>query len=125
MLKRDTCTDKLKNIIKDQNIMAECKELMKNVIESRHMRVMERQRAKYEVLHQQKLGGHSNQGLHQNQNTQLPGHINTTTSHTTLQAGPTIPGTTEETKKWVINLSDQPLTEDPRENPGLGAKICH
>ena len=73
---------------------------------------MERQRAKYEALHQQKLGGHSNQGLHQNQNNLLPtGHINTVIPHTTLQAAPTIPGTTEETKKWVINLSDQPLTE--------------
>ena len=34
------------------------------------------------------------------------------TPDTILKAGPTIPGTTEETKKWVINLSDQPLTEE-------------
>ena len=52
MLKRDTCTDKLKNIIKDQNIMLQCEVLIKNVVESRHIKVLERQRAKYEALHQ-------------------------------------------------------------------------
>ena len=46
---------------------------------------MERQRSKYEALVQQKLGGCSS---------------------------PTLSGTTEETRKWVINLSDQPLTEE-------------
>ena len=34
MFKRDTCTDKLKNIIKDQNIMAECKELIKMLLKA-------------------------------------------------------------------------------------------
>ena len=57
MLKKDTCTDKLKNIIKVHSLMSECEELMKNIVESRHKRVLERQRAKYEALHQQKLGG--------------------------------------------------------------------
>ena len=126
MFKRDTCRDKLENIIKDQNIMLQCEVMIKNVVESRHRRVMERQRAKYEALHQQKLGGCSNQGLHYNQNTQLlTGHNHTTTPDTILKAGPTIPGTTEETKKWVINLSDQPLTEQQEKNPGPQAKICH
>ena len=41
MLERDTCIYKLKNIIIDQNIMYECEALMKNVVESRHKRVLE------------------------------------------------------------------------------------
>ena len=36
MLKRDTCINKLKNIIIGQNIMYECEVLMKNVVESGH-----------------------------------------------------------------------------------------
>ena len=47
------------------------------------------------------------------------------TPDTILKAGHIIPGTTEETKKWVINLSDQPLAEEQEKNPGLWAKICH
>ena len=62
MFKRDTCINKLKNIIRDQNLIQECEELMKNVVESRHIRVLERQKSKFEVLDQQKLDGHSNQG---------------------------------------------------------------
>ena len=87
---------------------------------------MERQRAKYEALHQQKLGGRSNQGLHYNQNTQLlTGHNHTTTPDTILKAGPTIPGTTEETKK----VGNQPVrpTFDRTTGKNLGpwAKISH
>ena len=41
MLKRDTCIYKLKNKTIDQNIMYECEELMRNVVESRHKRVLE------------------------------------------------------------------------------------
>ena len=52
MFKRDTCINKLKNIIRDQNLIQECEELVKNVAESRHIRVLERQKSKYEVLHQ-------------------------------------------------------------------------
>ena len=37
MFKRDTCINKLKNIIRDQNLIHECEKLMKNVVESRHI----------------------------------------------------------------------------------------
>ena len=42
---RDTCSLKLKDIM-DQKTMEDCEKLIKNVIESRHKRVLERQRAK-------------------------------------------------------------------------------
>ena len=44
MFKRDTCTLKLKDIL-DHKTMEECEKLIKNVIESRHKRVLERQKA--------------------------------------------------------------------------------
>ena len=49
MFKRDTCIKKLKDVIRDQNIIQECEELMTKVVESRHIRVLERQKSKYEV----------------------------------------------------------------------------
>ena len=52
MLKRDTCIKKLQNIIRDQSLIHQCQELMRNVVESRHIRVLESQMSKYEVLHQ-------------------------------------------------------------------------
>ena len=51
MLKRDTCTIKLKELL-DSRTMEECEDLMKRVIESRHKLVLSRQKAKYEVLQQ-------------------------------------------------------------------------
>ena len=42
MFKRDTCSLKLKGLV-DQKTMEECEKLIKNVIESRHKRVPERQ----------------------------------------------------------------------------------
>ena len=97
---------------------------MNNVVESRHTRVLERQRAKYEALHQQKLGGHSYQGLHNSKDIQLQtGHKQPMTPDTNLKAGHTIPGTTEETKKWVINLLDQPLTEEQEKILAHGPKF--
>ena len=59
MFKRDTWTLKLKDIL-DHKIMEECEKLIKNIIESRHKRVLERQKAKYEVLHQCHIVGCSN-----------------------------------------------------------------
>ena len=110
MIKRDTCINKLKNIVRDQILIQECEKLMKKIIESRHLRVLERQKSKYEVLHQQKLGGHSNQG------------------HCTVKdiyslACPNQQETPEETKKWVINLSDQPLTEKQEKLLARGPKF--
>ena len=86
MIKRDTCINKLKNIVRDQNLIQQCENLMKNVIESRHLGVLERQKSKYEVLHQQKLGGHSNQGHHTDKDIHP-------------QACPNQQETTEETRK--------------------------
>ena len=45
MLKRDISINKLKIIIRDQNLIQECEELMKKVVESRHIRVLERQKS--------------------------------------------------------------------------------
>ena len=110
MLKRDICINKLKIIIRDQNLIQECEELMKKVVESRHIRVLERKKSKYEVLHQQKLDGHSNQG-----------HCKNKDIHS--QACPNQQETPEETRKWVINLSNQPLTEKQEKLLAQGPKF--
>ena len=98
MIKRDTCINKLKNTIRDQILIQECENLMKNITESRHLRVLKSQKSKCEALHQQKLGGCSNQGHH-------------TDTDIHSQACQNQQETPEELKKWEINLSDQPLTE--------------
>ena len=83
---------------------------MKNVVESRHIRVLERQKSKYEVLQQQKLGGCSNQG-------------HCTDKYTHSQACPNQQVAPEETRKWVINLSNQPLTEKQEKLLAQGPKF--
>ena len=51
MLKRDTCTSKLKELLKDdQSTLEDCNILMERVKEYRHNRVMKRQKAKFEAL---------------------------------------------------------------------------
>ena len=92
MMKRDTCTKELKDTIldkeDDQKTFEECGTLIKRVIECRHNRVMQRQEQKFEAL-QQKTSGHSNKGQHTDRENM-----------------------TVDTSKWVINLSNTPLTTE-------------
>ena len=83
---------------------------MKKITESRHLRVLKRQKSKYEALHQQKLGGCSNQG----HNTDKDIHS---------QACQNQQETSEELKKLVINLSDQSLTEKQEKLLAWGSKF--
>ena len=65
MLKRDTCSNKIKEIIlekDDHNTLEECNNLIGRVNKYRHNSIMRRQKAKFEALVQQKWGGCSNQG---------------------------------------------------------------
>ena len=78
---------------------------MERVIECRHIRVMKRQKAKFEALIQWQQGGCSNQG--HIGSSQMNGEMEDTR--------------TEVNKKWVRNLSSTPLTEAI----GQGAKVFH
>ena len=112
MLNRDTCSEKLKEILlkkDDQSTLEEYNTLMKRVIECRHSRVMGRQKAKFEALVQQKQGGHSNKGQGGSPNSYINRDIEDTT--------------TDDTKKWVRNLSDIPLTEDQERLLAWGPKF--
>ena len=98
MLKRDTCSNIVKEIIlekDDHNTLEECNNLIERVKEYRHNSIMRRQKAKFEVLIQQKQGGHSNQG-----------EVSSPQNRDMFNNG------TEDTKKWVRNLSSTPLSED-------------
>ena len=124
MIRKDTCTNRFKSIVQDHTLIEECENLMKKIIESRHLRVLDRQKAKYEVLQQQKMGGHSNKGL-------CIAPDNTSRRHTDQDnhsnAGPkqhrTSEEISEETKKWMINLADRPLTEKQEKLLARGPKF--
>ena len=83
--------------------------MMKRVIECRHSRVMRRQKAKFEALVQQKQGGHSNKG-----------QVRSPSSYMNRGMEDTM---TDDTKKWVRNLSDTPLTEDQERLLAWGPKF--
>ena len=104
MIKRDACSLKLKGLV-DQRTMKECEKLIKNVVESRHKKVLIRQKSRYETLHQQKIGGCSNKmyctdKTHSHTHTEQQIHVSDSSNNT------------EDTKKWVINLSSTALTEN-------------
>ena len=119
MLKRDTCTIKLKELL-DSKTMQECEDLMKRVIESRHNLVLERQKAKYEALQQQKIGGHSNKGYCTERNA-----INTCIDKMkpTSDNNSNSNGNISNIKKWVINLSNTPLIENQEKLLARGPKF--
>ena len=101
MLNRDTCMTKLQELL-DKKTMQECEDLMKRVIESRHKLVLERQKSKYEALQQQKIGHCSSKGYCTERNA---------TNSCTDEVNPTVNNNSNgNIKKWVINLSDTPLT---------------
>ena len=108
MLKRDTCLQKLKGMLyreEDQEILEECNSLIKRVTECRHLRVLGRQKLKFEALLQWKQSGCSNKG--QCSSSYMHGNDNMT----------------EVTKKWVKNLSSMPLTEEQERLLAHGPKF--
>ena len=110
MLKKDTCSSKLKELLKDdQNTLEECNTLKERVKEYRHNRVMKRQKAKFEALIQQKQGGHSNQG--QVGSSQMNRDMGNTSTED------------KDTKKWVRNLSSTSLTDDQERLLAQGPKL--
>ena len=109
MLKRDTCPNKVKELIlekDDHNTLEECNNLIERVKEYRHNHIMRRQKAKFEALIQQKQGGCSNQG-----------EVSSPQNRDMLNNG------TEDTKKWVRNLSSTPLSEDQERLLARGPKF--
>ena len=105
MFKRDACFHQLKRIL-DQETFEECHNLIKRVIECRHVRVLGRQKSKYEALQQRKSSGHSDK--------------EDTTSSTYIHRSNI---TTEVTNKWVQNLSSTPLTKEQESLLAHGPKF--
>ena len=109
MLKRDTCSNKVKEIIlkkDDHNTLEEYNNLIERVKEFRHNSIMRRQKGKFEALMQRKQGGHSNQGeVSSPQNRDM------------------LNNSIEDTKKWVRNLSSTPLSEDQERLLAQGPKF--
>ena len=103
MYKRDAYLPQLERVL-DQDSIEECKSFIKRVIECRHRRVFDRQRAKFEALVQWKTSGWSNKDVWKNRATDS--NINKA-----------------ERKNWVINLSSRPLTEDQEKLLAHGPKF--
>ena len=62
MYKRDTYLHQLERVL-DKERIEESKTLINRVVECRHNRVLNQQKAKFEMLVQQKTSGHSNQDV--------------------------------------------------------------
>ena len=93
MFRRDTYFHQLEGVL-DQNTLEECQNLIKRVIECRHVRVLDRQKAKFEALQQWRTSGCSTK--------------DDCTNSTIYRSN----NATEDTKKWFRNLSSTPLTKD-------------
>ena len=98
--------------------MEECEMFIKTRKEARHFKTMNRQKRKFESLCQKnssKKGGCSNTIQSGNRVKLVPGrgspseqNINIIADHIDVQCRA---GTQGTTNKWVINISDKPLTE--------------
>ena len=105
MYKWDTYFHQLVGVL-DQNTLEECQNLIKRVIKCRHVSVLDRQKAKFEALQQQRTSGCSNKDDYTN-----------STIYRSNNA-------TEDTKKWVQNLSSTPLTKDQESLLAHGPKFA-
>ena len=119
MLNRDTCKNQLQGRI-DNETMKECENLIKRVIETRHNMVLERQKSKFESLQQQKLGGHSNNRYRSENNAT---NTCTCTDGMNLSRNKSNIADNSNIKKWVINLSDTPLTSNQEKLLARGPKF--
>ena len=95
MYERSSIVHQLEERLGQSNIIKECQDFINRVIECRHQRVMTRQKRKFELLCQRKTGGRSNKEDHVDSVFAQTSDSNTNSYHS----------------KWVINLSDTPLTE--------------
>ena len=91
----------------DNETLEDCKNFMSRVIKCRHNRVLERQKRKFEALVQQKTNGCSNQDVWKNRDTNNNNEDKER----------------EERKKWVINLSSTPLTDEQENLLAHGQKF--
>ena len=60
MYEKELVCNQLEERLKHSTILEDCKNFIQRIIESRHQRVMARQKRKFELLYQQKTGGCSN-----------------------------------------------------------------
>ena len=109
MFKRDACLHQLKGIL-DQETLEECNNLIKKVIESRHIG---RQKSKYEALHQLKISGHSDK-VDCTSNSYMHTYTDLYMHRSEKM--------TDKTKKWVKNLSSTPLTKEQERLLAQGPK---
>ena len=126
MFNRDTCKNQLQGIL-DKEIMEECEDLIKRVIENRHKLVLERQKSKFESL-QQKIGGCSNKRYRTERNaanTCIDGMnpSNNNNSNAIDNINSNINNNNNSIKKWVINLLDTPLTTNQAKVLARGPKF--
>ena len=119
MFNRDTCKNQLQGRL-EKEIMEECEDLIKRVIENRHNMVLERQKSKFELLQQQKAGGHSNIRYHSGNNaasTCIDEQYSNNNSNSNSN------NNTSNNNRWVINLSDTPLTPNQEKLLARGPKF--
>ena len=107
-IKRDTCMNSLLDIF-SKEIMEECNKLINLRREAYYIKVKNRQIAKLEQLCHKNRGGHPNiqHDGHDRQDLTDPNSppSNTETSDENIELG------TDISKRCVVNLSSQPLTE--------------
>ena len=100
----DMCKTDLEKIIKEEDLK-ECQEFINTRREARHSKTIDRQKQKLNRLfhrNSSNKGGHSN--IHGN-------HAFKTTCETCISLVTTGTSTSNNTNKWVINISSKPLTE--------------
>ena len=100
----DTCKTDLEKIIKEEDLK-ECQEFINTMREARHSKTMDRQKQNFNQLchrNSSNKGGHSN--IHGN-------HAFKTTGETGVSPVTTSTSTSNNTNRWVINVSSKPLTE--------------
>ena len=119
MFNRDTCKNQLQGRL-EKEIMEECEDLIKRVIENRHNMVLERQKSKYESLQQRKAGGCSNIRYRSGKNA-----ANTCIDeqYSNNNSNGNSNNNTSNNNRWVINLSDTPLTPNQEKLLARGPKF--
>ena len=88
MYEKEAIVQQLEEKLDHNTILEECKHFTERVVEVRHQRILDWQKRKFELLYQQKIGGHSNKRNH-----------------------PSCVIPRSDTSKWVKNLLEKPLTE--------------
>ena len=135
--RRDTCTNKLAAIL-DKELFKKCLEFMFRIKQARHLKALSRQLCEFDRLqykhygcvcsytsnHVHNIGLHNRNVHNSSSNAGSDNNDNNSDNRNSSHRGDSDRNNDDAKMKWVVSMSNTPLTEVQRSLLARGAQFC-